>query len=275
MTNIPKTNLENNLSENSVYKNNTEKNIIGKIHSIQTLGTVDGPGIRFVVFMQGCPLRCLYCHNPDALDINSYSFIKTADELINEYEKNKEFCKGGITVTGGEPLMQIDFLIELFKKAKIKNIHTCIDTSGATFNKNNTKKIDELLLYTDIVMLDIKHIDNEEHIKLTGSPNTNILDFALHLSNKNIPIWIRHVAVSGITYNEEYLIKLGEFLSKLKTLQSIDVLPYHTLGVNKYKEMGLAYKLDGIPPLPKEYANYAREFILYGIKKAKLENIQK
>ncbi|MFV0440301.1 MAG: pyruvate formate-lyase-activating protein [Lachnospirales bacterium] len=240
----------------------------GKIHSIQTLGTVDGPGIRFVLFLQGCPLRCLYCHNPDALDLNSYAFTKTSNELLEEYEKNKEFCKGGITVTGGEPLMQIDFLIDFFKKAKKKNIHTCIDTSGATFSRNNLDKFDELLKYTDIVILDIKHIDNDEHIKLTGSSNTNILDFALYLSEKNIPLWIRHVAVPGITYNEDYLIKLGEFLAKLKSLKSLDVLPYHTMGVSKYKEMGLEYKLKNVPALPKENAKNAKSFILYGMKKA-------
>lgn len=242
--------------------------IQGKIHSIQTLGTVDGPGIRFVLFLQGCPLRCLYCHNPDALDLNSYAFTKTSNELLEEYEKNKEFCKGGITVTGGEPLMQIDFLIDFFKKAKKKNIHTCIDTSGATFSRNNLDKFDELLKYTDIVILDIKHIDNDEHIKLTGSSNTNILDFALYLSEKNIPLWIRHVAVPGITYNEDYLIKLGEFLAKLKSLKSLDVLPYHTMGVSKYKEMGLEYKLKNVPALPKENAKNAKSFILYGMKKA-------
>lgn len=266
----------NNIKTNSIntkaLKNPNNQRLVGKIHSIQTLGTVDGPGIRFVVFMQGCPLRCLYCHNPDALDVDNYALLKTSDELIKDYEKNKEFCKGGITVTGGEPLMQIDFLIEFFKKAKSKNIHTCIDTSGATFNKNNTDKIDELMTYTDIVMLDIKHINNEEHIKLTGASNKNILDFATYLSNKNIPLWIRHVAVPTITYNEDYLIKLGEFLGTLKSLKSIDILPYHTMGVSKYKEMGLDYKLENIPPLPKENTRFALDFVLYGMKKARAKS---
>lgn len=242
-----------------------------KIHSIQTLGTVDGPGIRFVIFFQGCPLRCLYCHNPDTFDINNFAIEKTVDELLFEYDKNKEFCRGGITVTGGEPLLQIDFLIEFFKKAKEKGINTCIDTSGATFNKNKREKFDELMKYTDLVMLDIKHINNEEHIKLTGAPNKNILDFALYLSDKKIPIWIRHVAVPGITYNEKYLMELGEFLAQLKSLKSIDVLPYHSMGVHKYEELGMDYKLKNTKDLPKEYAKAARDLILYSLKKARSE----
>ncbi len=238
-----------------------------KIHSIQTLGTVDGPGVRFVIFLQGCPLRCLYCHNPDTFNINNYKLEKTVDELIFEYEKNKQFCSGGITVTGGEPLLQIDFLIAFFKKAKEKNINTCIDTSGATFNINNTAKFDELMKYTDIVMLDIKHIDNEEHIKLTGHSNENILNFALYLSNKNIPLWIRHVVVPNITYNEDFLIRLGQFLSNIKSLKWLDVLPYHSMGTSKYEELGIEYKLKNTPDLPKEYVKYARDFIIYGMKK--------
>ncbi len=240
-----------------------------KIHSIQTLGTVDGPGIRFVIFLQGCPLRCLYCHNPDTFYIDNFKIEKTANELLLQYEQNKQFCSGGITVTGGEPLLQIGFLIDLFKKAKEKGINTCIDTSGATFNKNATSKFDILMKYTDIVMLDIKHIDNEEHIKLTGASNKNILDFALYLSDKNIPVWIRHVVVPNITYNEKYLTKLGEFLYNIKSLEGIDVLPYHSMGISKYEELGMEYKLKDTPDLPKQYAKYAKDFILYGIKKAK------
>ena len=151
---------------------------IGNIHSIESCGTVDGPGIRFVVFMQGCPLRCQYCHNPDSWSVEKNKQM-TVDEILRKYEGVKEFVKsGGITVTGGEPLMQIDFVTELFKVAKEKNIHTALDTSGILFNHENTQKIDELLKYTDLVLLDIKHINNEEHIKLTGFSNKNILKFA-------------------------------------------------------------------------------------------------
>ncbi|MFV0519470.1 MAG: pyruvate formate-lyase-activating protein [Lachnospirales bacterium] len=243
--------------------------LTAKIHSIQTLGTVDGPGIRFLIFFQGCPLRCLYCHNPDTFHIENYAIEKTADELLYEYEKNKEFCRGGITVSGGEPLLQVDFLIDFFKKAKERGIHTCIDTSGATFNPKEHSKIDTLMKYTDLVMLDIKHINKEEHRKLTGSPNKNILDFALYLSNSNIPLWIRHVVVPNITYNEKYLMELGTFLSKLKTLKSIDVLPYHSMGKSKYKELGLDYKLKDMPDVTKEQAKAARDFIIYALKKAR------
>jgi len=163
--------------------------IFGNIHSIESCGTVDGPGIRFVVFMQGCPLRCQYCHNPDSWSVEKNQQM-TVDEILEKYDGVKEFVKsGGITVTGGEPLLQIDFVTELFSKAKEKNIHTALDTSGILFNPENTQKIDELLKYTDLVLLDIKHINNAEHIKLTGLPNENILKFAKYLSDKNIPVW--------------------------------------------------------------------------------------
>ena len=158
--------------------------IFGKIHSIETCGTVDGPGIRFVVFFQGCPMRCLYCHNPDSWNLSSEN-LYTVEEILEQYDGVKEFCKGGITVTGGEPLVQIEFLTELFRQAKEKNIHTALDTSGILFDKNNTNKIDELLKYTDLVLLDIKHIDNEEHVKLTKHSNKNVLEFAQYLSENN------------------------------------------------------------------------------------------
>ena len=183
--------------------------ILGKIHSIESCGTVDGPGIRFVIFTQGCPLRCQYCHNPDSWDYNTDNLM-SVEEILSQYNGVKEFCTGGITVTGGEPLVQIDFITELFKKAHELKIHTALDTSGLLFNRSNTEKIDELLKYTSLVMLDIKHIDDEEHKKLTKHSNKNILDFAMYLSEKNIPTWIRHVVVPNITYKEEYLIIVGK-----------------------------------------------------------------
>jgi len=239
--------------------------VLGKIHSIETCGTVDGPGIRFVVFMQGCPMRCQYCHNPDTWDINAGKEY-SADEILEKYEGVKEFCKGGITLSGGEPLLQVDFAIELFKKAQDKNIHTALDTSGITFNFSNTNKIDELLKYTSLVMLDIKHIDNDEHKNLTQHPNSAVLDFAKYLSDKNVPTWIRHVVVPNITYKEEYLIKLGEFLADLKNIKALDVLPYHNMARGKYKELNLTYPLEGIPPLTKEEAINARNIILKSLK---------
>ena len=163
-----------------------DEKILGYVHSIESCGTVDGPGIRFVVFLQGCPMRCKYCHNPDTWDFNINNKM-SVDDILNKYEKVKEFLKnGGLTVTGGEPLSQIDFVTELFKRAKEKNIHTALDTSGITFNLFNTKKISELMNYTDLVLLDIKHINSDEHNKLTGHPNRTIIDFAHYLSQKNI-----------------------------------------------------------------------------------------
>lgn len=241
-------------------------NILGKIHSIETCGTVDGPGIRFVVFMQGCPMRCAYCHNPDSWTYETDNLV-SVEEILEKYNGVKEFCTGGITVTGGEPLVQIDFVTELFKKAQEKNIHTALDTSGILFNRENTEKIDELLNYTSLVMLDIKHIDNEEHKKLTKHSNKNILDFARYLSEKNIPVWIRHVVVPTITYNEKYLTQLGEFLAELKNIKALDVLPYHNMARGKYKELNLEYPLEGIEQLTHEEAINARNVIISALKK--------
>ena len=243
----------------------TEK-IYGNIHSLESCGTVDGPGIRFVVFMQGCPMRCQYCHNPDSwtTDLNKKMSV---DEILEKYEGVKEFLRnGGLTVTGGEPLMQIDFVTELFKKAKEKQIHTALDTSGILFSRNNTEKIDELLKYTDLVMLDIKHIDDEEHKKLTGCSNKNILDFARYLSEKDIPMWVRHVVVPQITYNEKYLTQLGEFLATLKNIKALDVLHYHDMAIPKYENLGIDYPLKGIPPLNKDEALKARDIIFRAYK---------
>lgn len=241
----------------------------GRIHSVESFGTVDGPGIRYVIFMQGCPLRCLYCHNPDTWDLSAGHEI-TVPEILNEYNKNRDFySKGGITVTGGEPLLQIDFLTELFIEAKKQEIHTCIDTSGITFNPNNTEKLDTLLKYTDLVMLDIKHIDDTEHIKLTGKSNKNILQFAKHLEALKKPVWIRHIIVEGITDNTEHLTELGRFIGSLKNLAALDVLPYHTMGVNKYKELNIPYALEGLPALPLKEAVKAKQHILNGIYEVK------
>lgn len=243
--------------------------ILGNIHSIESCGTVDGPGIRFVVFVQGCPMRCKYCHNPDSWSAETNQQMSVS-EILEKYDGVKEFVKsGGLTVTGGEPLMQIDFVTELFKAAKAKNIHTALDTSGILFNKDNTAKIDELLKYTDLVLLDIKHINNEEHIKLTGLPNTNILEFAQYLSQKKLPMWVRHVVVPEITYNEKYLRELGEFIGKLRNVKALDVLPYHDMAIPKYENLGINYPLKDVKPLTKEEALKARGFILEGIKRSR------
>ena len=244
----------------------------GYIHSKESFGTVDGPGIRYVLFLQGCPLRCKYCHNPDTWAIGEGKPI-TVEEVLYEYNKNKAFySKGGITVTGGEPLLQTDFVLELFKKAKEQKIHTCIDTSGITYNPENTEyinKLDELMKYTDLVMLDIKHIESEAHKDLTGKGNEGILAFAKYLEAKNIPLWVRHVAVPGITDDPKHLQRLGEFIGTLKNLKAVDVLPYHTMGVNKYKEMGLTYPLAGVEALSAKDAVEARKNILIGLKRTR------
>ena len=235
--------------------------ITGNIHSIETFGTVDGPGIRFVVFMQGCPMRCLYCHNPDTWSLKDNKRMNVS-EIYKKYDGVKEFCKGGLTVTGGEPLVQIDFVTELFKEFKKHKIHTALDTSGILFDSENIKKFDNLVKYTDLVLLDIKHIDDNEHKKLTGHSNENVLKFAKYLSENNIPVWIRHVLVPDITFREDYLTKLGAFLKTLNNLKALDVLPYHTMGINKYKQMNIKYPLTGTAPLTKEEAIKGRNYIL-------------
>ena len=243
------------------------KNTRGNIHSIESFGTVDGPGVRLVVFMQGCPMRCQYCHNPDTWEYKENQQV-TVDEILQKYESIKEFLKnGGITVTGGEPLSQIDFVTELFKKAKEKNIHTALDTSGVLFNRNNTTKLDELLKYTDIVMLDIKHMNNEEHKKLTGFSNENILDFAKYLSEKNIQTWIRHVVVPSITDKQDSLEEVGKFIASLKSLKALDVLPYHNMAIPKYENLGIEYPLKNVPALTKEQALNARTIIFNAFNK--------
>lgn len=241
----------------------------GKIHSIETCGTVDGPGVRFVVFMQGCPMRCQYCHNPDTWEYNAGTKM-TVNEILKKFDGVKEFLKnGGITVTGGEPLVQIDFVTELFKHARLKEIHTALDTSGILFNNSDTNKIDELLKYTNLVMLDIKHIDDAEHKKLTGHSNKTVLEFAKYLSNKNIPMWVRHVVVPTITDKPEYLKKLGEFLGTLNNIQALDILPYHDMAISKYEQLGINYPLKGVLPLTKEDAINARNTIIDSFKDIK------
>ena len=228
----------------------------GLVHSFETFGTVDGPGIRFVLFLKGCPLRCKYCHNPDTWTTNGANEYEVSD-IVSRVLKYKGYYgdKGGITVSGGEPLVQIDFVIELFKELKKHNINTAVDTSGFMFNPNNEEIVNkhiELNKYTDLFLLDIKHIDPNGHIELTGVPNDNTLAYAKFLSENNKDMWIRHVVVPGITLNDEYLIKLKEFIDKLNTVKKIDVLPYHTMGEVKYNNLGIEYPLKGVKAPSKE-----------------------
>ncbi len=247
----------------------------GRIHSLESFGTVDGPGTRFVVFVQGCPMRCAYCHNPDTWEMNGGTLMEPS-YIIEQYERNSAFYQngGGLTVTGGEPLMQVDFLIDLFTLAKEKGIHTCIDTSGIAYNPDNTKwleKLDRLMTLTDLVMLDIKHIDPEKHKDLVKQPNTNILKFAAYLDEKGVDMWIRHVIVPGYTDDDKYLFELGYFIGQFNNLKALDALPYHTMGESKYKKLGMEYRLKGVPAMDKDKLIEKKQVILDGIKKRRAE----
>lgn len=247
----------------------------GRIHSIETFGTVDGPGTRFVVFVQGCPMRCAYCHNPDTWAMTGGTMMEP-QEIYAQYKRNEGFYKGGgITVTGGEPLLQIDFLIDFFTIAKKDNVHTCIDSSGIAFHPENApyiEKLDQLLELTDLVMLDIKHIDSEKHKELTAQPNENILAFAKYLNERNVDMWIRHVVVPGITDDDKYLFDLGYFIGQFTNLKALDVLPYHTMGETKYQKLGIPYKLKGVPAMDKEKVIEKKQVILEGIRKRRSDD---
>lgn len=236
----------------------------GFIHSTESFGSVDGPGVRFVIFVSGCPMRCQFCHNPDTWNMQAGE-EKTADEMLKAALRYKAYWKkgGGITVSGGEPLLQIDFLLDLFKKAKAQGIHTTIDTSGAPFTMEEPffGKFKELMEYTDLLLLDIKHIDDEQHKILTGRTNENILALAKYLSEIGKPVWIRHVLVPERSDNDEYLTRLDEFISTLKNVEKVEVLPYHTLGEYKWKELGYEYPLAGIEPPTKDRIENANRIL--------------
>ena len=220
------------------------KEYYAKVHSFESFGTLDGPGIRFILFLQGCSLKCKYCQNRDTWDINGGEF-KSLDEIFSKIIRYKSYIcpDGGVTVSGGEPLLQVEFLIQLFKKLKKEKIHTCIDTSGM-FLIND--KIKELIDLTDLFLLDIKHIDSEKCIDLVGVPNKRELDFARYLSDNGKHMWIRQVLVPGFTDDENDLLKLKEFLATLKTVDRIDILPYHDMGRYKWEKLGEKYELDGV-----------------------------
>ncbi len=236
----------------------------GYIHSLESFGSVDGPGVRFVVFLSGCAMRCRFCHNPDTWKLQSGTMY-TADEVIEKSLRYRSYWgnKGGITVSGGEPLLQIDFLLELFQKAKENGIHTVLDTSGNPFTYEEPfwGKFQKLMEYTDLIMLDIKQIDEEEHKILTGCTNRNILEMAKYLSKIQKPVWIRHVLVPEYSDKDEYLMRLRDFIDTLDNVDRVEVLPYHTLGVFKWKELGLKYPLEGIDPPSKERIDRANQIL--------------
>lgn len=237
-----------------------DRNKYARIHSLESFGTVDGPGIRFVVFMQGCALRCKYCHNRDTWDINCGNLISLED-LLNKIERYKSYILpsgGGVTVTGGEPLLQAPFLVNLFKELKTRGIPTAIDTSGMV---DITDTIKELLSLTDLVLLDIKHINPEKCKELVGFSNEKELAFAKYLSDNNIPIWIRQVIIPGITDSKEDLLELKNFISSLKTVKNIELLPYHELGKSKWENLGLNYELQDIPAATSEDIKRVKEIL--------------
>ena len=237
--------------------------IKGYVHSLESFGSVDGPGVRYVIFLTGCAMRCQFCHNPDTWNLKKGT-LYTADELLKTALRYRTYWgdKGGITVSGGEPLLQIDFLIELFRKAKEAGVHTTLDTSGNPFTREEPffGKVQELMKYTDLVMLDIKHIDDEQHKILTGCTNENILDFAKYLDEIKKPVWIRHVLVPQRSDDDGALGKLREFIDGLSNVEKVEVLPYHTLGAYKWKELGYEYPLEGIDPPTKERIENAKKY---------------
>lgn len=240
---------------------------MGRIHSFESFGTVDGPGIRCVIFMQGCPLRCKYCHNPDTWDFNGGE-EKSVDEIYTEILKYRNYIgSGGVTVSGGEPLGQIDFVIELFTKLKANGIHTCVDTSGIFFDPENEEvleKYEALMKVSDLFLLDIKHIEEEKHIELTGLSSKRMKAFAKYLDAHNKPVWIRHVLVDGYTNNEEDLKATKAFIDTLHSVEKIEVLPYHTMGLPKYENLNIEYPLKGVKPPVKKDVLRAKEIL--GVK---------
>lgn len=238
--------------------------MLGNIHSIETFGSADGPGVRYLIFLKGCNMRCKYCHNPDTWAKNECE-TKSAEEILQQALRYKRYWgkKGGITVSGGEALLQIDFLIELFTLAKEKGVNTCLDTSGNPFTRKEPfwGKFQELMQVTDLFMLDIKEIDEEKHKKLTGCSNRNILDMASYLSEQGKAMWIRHVLVPGVTDDEEDLKRLRTFVESLKTVERFEILPYHTLGVFKWKELEIPYRLEDVDPPTKEQVDRAKALL--------------
>ena len=228
----------------------------GYIHSFESFGTKDGPGIRFVLFLQGCPLRCLYCHNVDTWDLKNKKYMLTAEETMHEISKVRGFIKsGGITVSGGEPLLQPEFILELFKLCKKEKIHTAVDTSGYLLND----RIKEVLELTDLVLLDIKHIDPDKYQALTSVELKPTLEFMEYLSKINKPVWLRYVLVPGYTDNEKDLKAWAKYVSNFKNIERVDILPFHQMASYKWEGLGRSYELKDTPAPSKEEIKKAEE----------------
>lgn len=232
-------------------------NVTGTVHSLETFGSVDGPGVRFVVFLQGCALRCKFCHNPETWSCDGGTRWTVSDLFQKVYRyRNYWGKKGGITVSGGEPLRQMEFVTEFFELARSKGVHTALDTAGQPFRPDDPEYLasfDRLMRSTSLVILDLKEMDPERHRQLTGKDNANILDMARRISDLGVPLWIRHVLVPGVTDDEDGLRQMSDFISSLKTVQRVEVLPYHTLGLFKWKKLGINYPLpDAVPPTAEQ-----------------------
>lgn len=234
----------------------------GYIHSYESFGTKDGPGIRFVYFLQGCPLQCLYCHNPDTWNMAAHREEKTAEEAFSEFYKVKSFVRGGVTVSGGEPMLQPEFVLELFKLCKQEGVHTAIDTSGYILND----KVKEVLKYTDLVLLDIKHINPDKYKILTARPLEPTLQFMEYLKEIDKPVWLRYVLVPEYSDDEQDLHDWAKYASQFDNVERVDVLPFHQMGIHKWDEVGKEYKLKDLKgPSPEEVKNVESIFKSYGL----------
>ena len=242
-----------------------ENQTVGYVHSVETFGLVDGPGVRYVLFLQGCAMRCQYCHNPE-----TWAFTRdraqtpqqafAAAYRYHNYWKNN----GGLTISGGEPLLQLDFVSEVFRLARAKGVHTALDTSGQPFAPEDAAwmaRFDELLAHTSLVILDQKEIDGARHQALTGHGNANILAMARYVAEKGVPLWVRHVLVPGLTDDPAGLRQLDAFIRTLPTVRRVEVLPYHTLGLFKWKNLGIPYPLDGVRTPTGEEVQRAEELL--------------
>ena len=241
--------------------NEIKEPIKGKIHSFESFGTVDGPGIRFIVFFQGCALQCKYCHNRDTWDINADTIEYSAETVVNMAMRSKSYMissGGGVTLSGGEPFLQQDFLLELLTKFKEKNVHITIDTSGVI---PLTTKVKEIINLADLILLDMKHIDDEKCKNLTGVSNMYTLEFARYLNSIGKPMWLRQVIVPGYTDDEDDLLKLKKFIKSLDNITRVDLLPYHDLGKFKWTNLNLEYPLENVPPATPEDIDRVKEIL--------------
>jgi len=235
---------------------------VGRIHSTESCGTVDGPGIRFIVFMQGCLMRCMYCHNRDSWDLHAGKET-SVDELMRELVSYKAFMQatgGGVTASGGEAMLQPEFVRDFFTAAQAQEVNTCLDTNG--YIRKYTDVVDEVLDVTDLVMLDLKQMNDEIHQKLVGVSNKRTLEFAEYLAKRNQKTWIRYVVVPGYTDDDASAHELGKFIQHMNNIEKVELLPYHELGLHKWKTMGFDYPLDGVPPPSKDTMERIKNILL-------------